>query len=245
MTEVPLYITELIDVLEAELRNNETTAGRLRDTISHLRGTWNVSPMAAPTATRQAPSPPVQSAEPERRPMKAAAPTERPRVNYPPQRAPAGDQPAQMARVLKIAATIPQPFRMAQLHMKVSDINRETLKDYVAQFVAVGAIAKAGERAGTRYTVSPKVDASKLDGLAGKDAPAAAVANNGELAQSVMRVLATGSSYDLRELIKGLREVAPGLTEAQLQPVVLELVEKRQVLRIQTETGPRFRKRAA
>lgn len=251
MTTAPPEITAVIAQFEAELRAIETRGGLLRDTITSLRQIWDVSPLASSAVE----PPPVQftpalSEQLKQTPTKpAAAPKfetyERAK------RAPAGDREAAMMRVLKAAATLPQPFRMAQLHMKVSDINRNTLTDYVAAFVAAKALTRTGERAGTKYAVASNVDVSRLPApaaapTAAAQRPAASTVGGKELAIATMSVLASGASYEVRDLLKGLRNVDPNLQPGQLEPVLDALVQARRVERIGVAGGsPRYRKRAA
>lgn len=242
MSETPLYITELIDALEKELRDMETTAGQMRDTIASIRGIWRVSPLESSAVTQSASAPPPPIASAPTTPKPATTPKADNRESpAPAKRHRGGDREGQVAHVLQVAATLPQPFSCAQLHDKVSDIPIETVSGYLSALVAAGDLTRTGQRRGTRYTVS----SGQTRTLEQAPSDTYPVALSKSIGQAVMRVLATGASYDTRELLKGLRGVAPELTAEQLEPIVLGLVESRHVLRIATDSGPRFRKRAA
>lgn len=242
-------VAEVIASLEGELRETETHAGRLRDTLTELRRIWEISPINPAHNPAASPVPTAET------PKRSAAPA--PAAAVPPawsaksRRAPAADKKEQMARVLQVAARMEQPFRLAQLHTKVIDINKHTLTDYVAQLMAAGAITKTGHRAGTKYTVDPRVDPARLDSLVAKSAPqtestrATAKRDFGQLRVSLINVFDSGASYDMTGLIKGLRGVMPGVSEAEIQPVLLDLMNQRRIQQISTELGPRYRKKAA
>ncbi len=202
-----------------------------------------------------APIPPVQftpalSEQLQRTPPRPAAPTPKSDPHLRGKRSPAGDRQAQMARVLQVAARMEQPFRLGQLSQKLGDVNHHTLTDYVAAFVAAKAITKTGERAGTRYTVAANVDASKLQGLASPAQPAQTAKptiGDKELTEALKRLLATGASYEARELTKKLRNDYPDLHIATVAAALEALVTARFVERIPSGFSgePRFRKRAA
>ncbi len=250
MTAAPPSIVAVIEEFEAELRQIETRGGLLRDTIAKLRDIWDVSTMVP---DRQASTPPVQFTPPLSEQLRRTPPKPAPKAQVEtderPKRSPAGYQQAQMTRVLKAAATIPQPFRAAQLHMKVSDIRRETLKDYLAAFVKAKELIKTGERAGTKYTVASNVDVSRLPAspappIAKSTAPAI---TGQELAAAAKRVFASGASYEIRELVRHLRGDFPDLRTETVESFITNLVESRQIERLPSVPGvaPRYRKRAA
>lgn len=244
-------VAEVIASLEGELREVETHGGRLRDTLGELRRIWGISPLdpsnqvSAAAAPEAAPVRPVRS-----EPVKATADTKGTKGKH--QRgkaAPDGKREAQMARALQVAASLPQPFASRDLHQRVSDIPFATLQTYLSAFIEAGAITKTGTRVHTRYTVSPRVDASKLDGLASKATPATrkASVNGDELAQAVKRIMASGASYEVRELMKKLRSDYPDIQADTVTGFMENLASLRLVERIPAVPGgePRYRKRAA
>lgn len=242
-------VAEVIASLEAELREVETHGGRLRDTLSELRRIWGISPLS-PLDPAHHPAPAAAAGQASTRPVQSAtpvAPAPKPPVVETDRRLPSTNsrnREATLERVLKVAGTLDQPFSSGQLRPQLKDIPYQTLKGYLAALAATGGLTKTGVRAGTRYAVVSQGNAGARPKATPAPAGNAGVSADA-LIPAVKRVLATGASYDLRELLRQLRGIAPTLTESRLEPIVLGLVEQRQVQRIVTESGQRFRRRAA
>lgn len=230
---VPSFVLDAIAHMEASARHHETTAGELRDAIATVRREFGVNTLASPPAA----SPPPPGANPT--PVSAKSPKARPTgpaAGAPKPKAWKGevsvDHEAREAIVLKAAKGLGPQFRMSQLCEAVPSLDASLLHLYITRLVASGVVNRTGVRAGTRYTAVV---------AANSEQPALVV----DFTAVLLRALASGASYEVRELLKLVWPSAPSADEAVVEGVLAALVRDRKVERITTGAAPRFRKRAA
>lgn len=234
---VPPYVFDAIAHMEASARHHETIAGELRDAIATVRREFGVSTLATPPPAAPAPSPtPAPAAASPKTPKPTPAPAQ------PKPKAWKGetsvDHEARLKTVMAAAQKLGGPFRMSELARAVPTIGQALLVTYINALVKAGGIKKTGVRAGTRYTVVVAAP-QELRAHAGPSAV------DVDVAPALMKVLASGASYDGRELLKQLRASVPSADLAAVEAALTDLVQNKKVERIATGAAPRYRKRAA